>query len=476
MTEAANAQAIYDAIGAVLTRWTMGSAATPTAPFWRAEFGDDPAEAELRLLALSGQFLAVAVTTEPSSTLRFLPDIPALALPTVPEALRPLVRRLMAAKKDPQLKNELVHFLAARGWTSHPADWMPEAGDEDAPDVYAAWRDWAEIAASNIASRQQTSDRLTADNWEDFWPAARKAALAELRRRDPSAARTVLEAKLGNESADARLRLLSLLSERLSDDDIAFLGGIAANDRAPKVKALATSLLARLGRGPGAGEDVAELAGFFSLKTKGLLRRSRVIQAEPPKTPARWQRRKALFDGADLTSFSGALGVTPHELVAAWDWNVDQAADTALIKLIAETGTDALVTQAAEAISERDATGLVVALAPRLAPSERARFAEVALRRHGINFETAQLIAGATARLADPLSAPAGNALLAALRRDDAKPSDQVSELYAVGLIASRDGARQSLEHLTGAGLLQGDPRLDMLRLNAALDDNGAKP
>lgn len=477
MTEAIKAETIFDAMSAVLTRWTMGSAAAPSVSFWRAELGEDPAEAELRLLALSGQFLGTSVTMEPASALRVLPDIPALALPSVPEGLRPLVRRLLAARKQAQFEAELVHFLAARGWTTHPADWMPAAGDDDAPDVYAIWRDWATLAGSDSAARQQTNDRLTAGNWDDFWPAARKAALAELRRRDPSAARALLEAKLAGETADTRLRLLLLLSERLSDDDIAFLERIAADDRATKIKALAVSLLARLGRGPASGEDIAELASFFSVKTKGLLRRSRIIQAEPPKTPAQWQRRKALFDGADLASFSGALGLAPQELIAVWDWNVDHAADIALINVIVATGTDAHVTQAAEVIGERDATGgLVAALAPRLAPAERTRHAVAALHAHGISFELAQQLAGATARLDDPLSVPAGKALLAALQRDDAKPTDQVAEFHALGLIASREGARQSLQQLTSAGLLQGDPRLDMLRLNAALDDNGAKP
>ncbi len=50
MTDAAKAETIYDAMGAMLTRWTMGSAAAPAASFWRAELGDDPVEAELRLL------------------------------------------------------------------------------------------------------------------------------------------------------------------------------------------------------------------------------------------------------------------------------------------------------------------------------------------------------------------------------------------------------------------------------------------
>ena len=288
------AEAIYDAMGSVLTRWTMGSAAAPAATVWSAELGAEPAEAELRLLALSGQFLGIAVTAEPPPELRVLPDIPALALPTMPEPLRPLVRRILAAFKETQRKTEVLDFLAARGWTSHPAEWMPTANDEDAPDVYAPWRDWAGIAASSNVVRRQAGDRLTADNWEDFWPAARKVALTELRRHDPEAARTVLEAKLASENADVRLPLLSLLATGLSEADIPFLEGLAANDRAPKVKALAASLLARLGRGSAVGGDIAELAGFFSVKMKGLLRRSRVIQFENVKTSAQVHRR----DGA----------------------------------------------------------------------------------------------------------------------------------------------------------------------------------
>src|SRR5215467_14641355 len=155
------AEAIYDAMGSVLTRWTMGSAAASAAPIWSAELGAEPAEAELRLLALSGQFLGIAVTAEPPSALRVLPDIPALALPTVPEPLRPLVRRILAASKDTASRTEFVDFLAARGRTTHPADWMPDASDEDAPDVYAAWRDWSASAAAGETTQRQTGDQLT---------------------------------------------------------------------------------------------------------------------------------------------------------------------------------------------------------------------------------------------------------------------------------------------------------------------------
>jgi Family of unknown function (DUF5691) len=468
-------EAIYDAMGSVLTRWTMGSAAAPAAAIWRAELGDEPNEAELRLLALSGQFLGVAVTAEPPPGLRILPDVPLLALPTVPEAQRPLTRRLLAAFKEDQRKTELLDFLAARGWTCHPAEWMPGANDEEAPDVYAPWRDWAAIAASNSAVRRQAGDNLTADNWEDFWPAARKVALAALRRHDPAAARAVLEAKFAGENADVRYPLLALLATGLSDADASFLEGLAANDRAPKVKALAASLLGRLGKGAAAGDDIAELTGFFSVKMKGLLRRSKAIQFENVKTSAQVHRRAMLLDSVDIAAFARALTMTPQGLVDAWSWNVDRQADAALIGLVTRTGTDSLVAQTAEAMSESDASFFLGALTPRLAPGQRAHLAERLLHTRRFSFDMAKTLAGGTARLENPLAAPAGTALLEALRREGAKPSDEHSEFYALGLIASRTAARQALERFGGAGLLQGDPRLDMLRLNAALDDNGAR-
>jgi uncharacterized protein DUF5691 len=468
-------EAIYDAMGSVLTRWTMGSAAAPAAAMWRAELGDEPGEAELRLLALSGQFLGVAVTAEPPPELRVLPDIPPLALPTVPEALRTLTRRLLAAFKENQRKTELLDFLAARGWTCHPAEWMPGANDEEAPDVYAPWRDWAAIAASSSVVRRQAGDRLGADNWEDFWPAARKVALAALRRDDPAAARTVLEAKLAGENADVRLPLLALLATGLSDADIPFLEGIAANDRAPKVKALAASLLGRLGKGAAAGDDLAELAGFFSVKTKGLLRRAKAIQFENVKTSAQVHRRAMLLDSVDIVAFAQALAMTPQELVDAWSWSVDRQADAALISLVARTGTDSLVAQTAEAMSESDASFFLNVLTPRLAREQRSQLAERLLQTRRFSFDMAKALAGGEARLEKPLIAPAGAELLAALQREGAKPSDEHAEFYALGLIASRAAARQALEQFNGAGLLQGDPRLDMLRLNAALDDKGAQ-
>jgi hypothetical protein len=469
------AEQIFDTLGEVLSRWSMGSPAAPAASIWKAELGTDPVEAELRLLALSGQFLGVAVTMEPPDALRMMPDVPVLALPTVPDAVRPLVRRVLAATKDILADFEILQFVAARGWTVHPGDWMPPAKDSaSTPDVYAPWRDWAESAASTAKPRREAPDRITAESWDDWPPAARRVALAQLRQRDPAAARALLEAKLAGENAEARLRLLDLLETGLSEADIPFLEAVAGSDRAAKVKELATSLLARLSRGgAGSSEDAAELKGFFSVTTKGLLRRTRVIQFENVKTPAQRQRRTALLESVDIAWFAGVLGFTGAELIAAWPWYTEYDADRDLIAQVARSGPDVLVMQAAEAVVEGDASVInrLMPLLPRLASDRRAALAVTVLHKLSCNFKIARTIAGGSGCLEKPLDTAAGTVLLAAVGRADAKPADHVEELYSLGLITGHASARRTLERLNAAGLVLGDPRLDMLRLNEALQD-----
>ena len=466
------AEAIYDALGQVLTRWTMGLPAAPSAPFWKAELGEEPVEAELRLLALSGQFLGMAVIAEPPTELRELPDLPALALPAMPATLRPLARRVLAAG-DARHKRDLAHFVAARGWTLHPADWMPAANDDDAPDVYAPWRAWAQAAAATVERR--ASGGLTAANWEDFWPAARKAALAELRGRDPAAARAVLEARFADEGADARLRMLAVTGQGLSEADVPFLEGIAAADRAPKVKALAISLLARLGRGSAVGEDVIELAGFFAVGAKGLLRRTRTVTAQAIKTSAQRNRRQALFENADYSAFAAALGLSADELTAAWPWRDDADADWGVANMAGRSASDAIVAAIAEAQADYGSGNLQLLhqLTPRLTPVQCSAITGQLLRR-GRSYREALAVAGGGVNIDAVNNVPAEAAMIRALGVADARPGDIAPEMQALGMLASRAAAQRAYEGLVrSAGLLQADPRLDMIRLNAALEQRG---
>jgi hypothetical protein len=52
--------------------------------------------------------------------------------------VRARLRRLLAARRVPPL----LHFLAARGYTMHPADWLPAKRDTALPALYAPWADW----------------------------------------------------------------------------------------------------------------------------------------------------------------------------------------------------------------------------------------------------------------------------------------------------------------------------------------------
>jgi hypothetical protein len=270
---------------------------------------------------------------------------------------------------------------------------------------------------------------------------------------------------------------LRVLADRLLEADAQFLESLATADRSPKVKALAASLLARLARASGNGEDIAELARFVEARKKGLLRRRWVVTPQPLNNPAQFARRGALFADAGFTALAGALGLAPAELAEAWSWGADLRADVALAAMAERSGPDGVVAVLIAALAEHAARSVraLVALAPRL---DDARRAELALRllRDGGSFQDALAIGGAACRIEGAIGLPAGAALLDALSSEAAaRPADQTEELRTLGLIASRAAARQALERLAGVGVLQADPRLDMIRLNAALDDNGGQ-
>jgi hypothetical protein len=183
-----------------------------------------------------------------------------------------------------------------------------------------------------------------------------------------------------------------------------------------------------------------------------------------------------LLAAADFPAFAAALGLDAADLGAAWPWGDDPQADSALVATAARTASDTIAASLAETIAERGARALpLVLLASRLAPAQRIDIASRRLRAGG-DFAEALRIAGPGARIDGAADMPAFASLLRALAAADAKPGDHEAELQALGLVASRGAAARALERLNGeAGLLQADPRLDMIRLNAALDDKGGR-
>jgi hypothetical protein len=224
---------------------------------------------------------------------------------------------------------------------------------------------------------------------------------------------------------------------------------------------------------------VGELARFFELQTRGLLRRSRQLKASPPKTAAQKTRRAELLAQTDFAAFAGALDLTPGELGEVWTWGADTDADASFAAMAARSASDSIVA----ALARHGGIAQAHVLAPRLAPAGRAELA-LRLLRDGALFQQALDVGGPGCRIDRAIELPAGARWLAGLQAtSQTMPADGAAqtpppdprELRALGLIASRAGAQEALDRLAAAGLLRADPRLDMIRLNAALDDNGAK-
>ncbi len=240
--------------------WMSGHSALDHCPAaWRgAAEGDD---AEGALAALAGHALQALFRAAPPALIEPRAPLPRLEAPTLPEALRPRARRLLATPKARGLiERALIDFVAARGYVMHPFDWTPSPRDDWAADLYAAWLDWARGEEKPLPPPAFGPD--TYDQWSF---AMRRVALAALRASDPDAARAIIVAKAPSEPAERRALLIGILEAGLSDADVEFLEA-QANDRSDRVQALARRYLARLGRRVDADALATELADMLEVR------------------------------------------------------------------------------------------------------------------------------------------------------------------------------------------------------------------
>ncbi|MBL7238868.1 DUF5691 domain-containing protein [Komagataeibacter rhaeticus] len=485
------AEPLEDMMGTILARWAMGSPAAPIATPWRSVLGNDPAAAELRLLALCGQFLATMSERSVPEDLHALPTIPPATQPAVPDALLPSVRRLLGRMDNDMLRDSFVRMLARRGWCVYPSDWMPRA-KEGVPAAYAPWQDWmAAVAAGAPAVPIAPAGPLNAENWDAYGTATRGVAFALLRASDPTAARTLLESRLADARAEERLHLLGLFGHNLSPADIPFLQATAAADRAPKVREMATNLLVRLGYGGEVDETAAELADCFSMQpeTPGsdrLVPVPRAIKTDAGMKVAAAQaaRRRKLFSVVTLSAFAAALHLSVEELirrVVGRDDHNGLVAD--LIEMVMKGGSDAIVATLVEAWL---ATGCAQTsfyvvgcerMAARVSVAQRLDMARAALVTAGGSFGQALSISQGWEGMDNLMDTPAGRTLLVLPGQEGARldSTEHAAELLALGVLATPAAARMALAALEQAGLPATDPRLDMLKLNIALEKTGAR-
>jgi hypothetical protein len=460
--------------------WLAGRSALEHAPDeWREAIG---AADELALVALAGHATDVLTRQAPAAPLVERPLLPALAAPLIPAALRPRFRRLLATPRNPSLQRQLIAFAAARGYAAHPADWLPSAKDDQAPDLYAPWLDWVRAEARAAP----TSDsQLTADNYQEWTWSERRKALETLRAEDPAAALAIIAAKAGGEPAERRVRLIEMLQTRLSEADAGYLETLE-QDRSERVQALARALLARLGRSADTTELAAELAAMVKLKKVGLLARRTQVAVKPLKTGAQAARRRELFALVSLAALASAAGASELQLVeSAPDGATADVRD--FVTCAAATGSDAAVRALFEQLLEDKGSPatLLLPLAERLTPTERSTLLPRLMARDNDLFETTLSIAGASLGEV-PLAALTASRSYAALqsnveilaRGEDATRDEAARTLELllprVGLLLDAPSARALLERIATWGLSLAEPRLDLLHFNASLTPENA--
>lgn len=465
---------LKDALAQARNAWIAGRSAFESAPpAWRDAVGED----ELALIAIAGHAGDALTQRAPSAALIDRPLLPRLAAPLVPEALRARFRRLLLRPKNQaSLEQHLVAFITTRGFAAHPGDWMPDATDDWAPDLYAPWLDWIRADARGAAPNE---DEISVENY-DLWSwTERRMALAELRRRDPAAALAVIAAKAGGEPAERRVRLIELMQIRLSETDAEFLESLA-KDRSDRVRAMARGYLARLGRTGDATALAAELAEMMTFEKAGIINRRMRLRFGSLKTAAQHQRRQELMQIVSLGALASTLGATEPQLAEAPACQLGEL--HAFVAMTAETGSDEAVRALlANLMREREASlATLLPLTTRLTVAERTALLPDLMQLDGHQFEASLEIAG-DALGAVPLSAlaasPSNNAIRANVEAAAGADANMRRNAMAilehllprVGLLLDQAGAKALVLQVTSLGLSPAEPVLDMLHFNAAL-------
>ncbi|RWE01774.1 DUF5691 domain-containing protein [Mesorhizobium sp.] len=457
--------------------WISGGAVFELAPIEWKELAaaSNPDEQERRLLAIAAQALDVALRPAAPKTLKRRPPLPVLALPMLPDRLRPSLRAALKYAADAKRKARVIGLVASRGFVAHPMDWMPAASDQTAPEVYAPWIDWQ---ASAEQGRRGEQDELSAENWADFYPAARRGALAAMRRSQPAAARLLIETKAPAESAEVRLSLIELIRIGLGSEDAPFLRSLSA-DRSGKVRELAGRMLAILGEHGEGGPDVpvAELAGFIEEGKAGFIRRRTTFGPAKTKSHAQEQRRAELFELCNLVDLATRFGVTESDLITGWQFGTDNNADILLSRMVAASGSDTAVAHMADMLVAEGGNHVFRALqlTPRL-DSRRKRVLVRLILKQANYLGMLNLAESLDAGWLDWDDLTNGQ-VLPALRsiiggNDDAMRQGVHDFLEMMGFLATATAATRLTEDLIAAGLPPASPSLGLLRLNAALAEN----
>jgi Family of unknown function (DUF5691) len=316
-------------------------------------------EAALTVLALAGQWQ------------RFKRPIVERSADGIPEAARRLHQDQRPIMREParrlllRLANGVekaladavlcaaVRRLMRAGFRLHPFDLPRLIGHikGDARCLGLAERAYLSLAdeSSKPDAASLLHAEINAENWTEFPKGHRAAFLREERRKDPTAARVLLESVFKSEPAAVRADLLAALDVGLGADDLPLLESLTA-DRADTVRSVASRLTASVSGTLAFAARLAEAARCFGRNTSavsGILKRvglasTASVVFTPPKRVNQMEQRAALaslFDGLSVREIASAAALTADAVVAALPADEDTVL-TALSKRAVRDGDE----------------------------------------------------------------------------------------------------------------------------------------
>jgi hypothetical protein len=163
------------------------------------------------------------------------------------------------------------------------------------------------------------AEELTSENWSEGSLRKRLKFLTDLRKRDPKAARELLEKSWPAEIPDSRVHLLSILQIELAADDKPFLESIQ-KDRAPRVRAIVQKLIGNLSGERTDNPALARCMERIQKSKTGLLKKRAALKLELPATVKehetnRWIQEQ--FAEVTLDEFAHACELTEAAIVEA---------------------------------------------------------------------------------------------------------------------------------------------------------------
>ncbi|MCI5075045.1 DUF5691 domain-containing protein [Oricola sp.] len=464
-------------LAAIESRWMTGGSAVDVAPpAWADAAGPDPAERELRLLALAGQSAQVMFRPKAPDATTSRPPLPMPGLPILPDRARIAFKTAMKQAGSHMDEGHVLALLEARGYAAHPFDWMPNPRNAHLPDAYLPLAQW-------VAKGEAVTDAdaaLTADSWDEFFPAARQSALSAMRLSEPETVLSLLEQKFGGETAEIRTSLMAVFAINPSPVDIPFLQTLAS-DRSGKVQAAARRFLARLG-GHSIAPSTTDLAHYVEAKTSGILKRSRSIAPVKLKTAAQIESRRAFFADMTLEALAAALEYDERSFLDAWQWQKDADCDALIVELAAHTAGDRVIDALVTRLFGQKTTDpvLVALLADRMKDDDIRQWHRLLIQAEPLQTRTA-LDQGLRLYGWMPADLLLRSRLLgdtrSALAADNTRSQTWIaSSLDLLGLLADRHAATALLEALRQDGLGIGARETALLRLNSLLEPNPDSP